>query len=185
MGRGEWPQGPKGGGGRRRVGGGKMEGWNGGSDATSDAETEEYGWDHAPLTASPWSTQESGRRGLRVDARAGGSDGRKVPSATGEEAEMRGRHGVRREQGAKKGGWRGWERVEPLGVGGNFWGREASGVDPEPHGVEGEKGGHKASGVEENPGGGRQGVGGEGSNCLVTTRPATETAGGSNSPRTT
>ena len=43
--------------------------------------------------------------------------------------------------------------------GGDFAGREASGVDPETHRVGGE-GGREASGVEENPGGGRHGVGG-------------------------
>ena len=80
--------------------------------------------------------------------RASGSDGRKIPYATANEAETRGRHGARREQGAKKGGRRGWERAEPLGVGGDSGGREASGVDPETHGVEGEEGGRKASGVD-------------------------------------
>ena len=89
-----------------------------------------------------------------MDTRAGGSDGQKVPSATANKAETRGRHGARREQGAKKGGRRGWERAEPLGVGGNSGGCEASGVDPEPHEVGGEEGDREASGVEENPGGG-------------------------------
>ena len=84
----------------------KIEGWSGGSDTTSDAETEEDDWGHTPLTASPWGTQESGARGLRGDARAGGSDGRNVTSATADEGETRGRHGARREKGGKKGGRR-------------------------------------------------------------------------------
>ena len=44
------------------------------------------------------------KRGERAtgDARAGGSDGRKFPSATADEGETRGRHGARWEQGAKK-----------------------------------------------------------------------------------
>ena len=60
----------------------------------------------------------------------------------------------------KKGGRQGWERAEPLGVGGNSGGRKASGVDPKIHGVGGEEGGREASGVEENPRGDRHGVGG-------------------------
>ena len=43
------------------------KGWSresGGSDATSDAETEEEEGDHVRLTASPWDTQESGERGI-------------------------------------------------------------------------------------------------------------------------
>ena len=93
-----------------------IEEWSGGSDDALDAETEEEGWRHAPLTALPWGMQESGARGLRVAARAGKSDGRKAPSATSDKAGTRGRHGAGQEQGAKKGGRRGWERVEPLGV---------------------------------------------------------------------
>ena len=42
--------------------------------------------------------------------------------------------------------------------GGNYGGREASGVGPDPHGVEWEEGGREASGVEKNPGRVRQGV---------------------------
>ena len=79
-----------------------------------------------------------------MDARAGGSDDKKFPSETADEEETRGRHGVRHEQGAEKGGQRGWERAEPLGVGGNSGGREASGVDPENHGVGGEERGREA-----------------------------------------
>ena len=44
-----------------------------------------------------------------------------------------------------------WEGAEPLGVGGTFRGREASGVDPDTHRVEDKEGGREASGVEENP----------------------------------
>ena len=55
------------------------------------------------------------------------------------------------EEGAreKKGGQRGWEGVEPLGVWENYGGCEASGVDPDPHEVEWDEGGLEASGVEE------------------------------------
>ena len=68
--------------------------------------------------------------------------------------------GQGRSKGQKKGGRRGWERAEPLGVRGNSRGREASGVYPKIHGVGEEEGGREASRVEENPGGGRHGVGG-------------------------
>ena len=47
-----------------------------------------------------------------------------------------------------------------MGVGGNYGGREASGVDLDTNGVGGEEGGHEASGVMENPGVGRHGVDG-------------------------
>ena len=98
--------------GRGREGGeAKSEGWSSGSDATSDAETEEDGWGYTPLTVSPWGMQESGARGLWVDVKAGESNGRKVPSTTADEAYMRCRHGSMREQGAKKEGWRGWDRA--------------------------------------------------------------------------
>ena len=83
-----------------------------------------------------------------MDARAGGSDGRKPFSATANEARTRGRYGAW-EQRTKNGGRSDWEGAEPSGVGGNFGGREASGVDPETHGVGWEKGGREASGAEE------------------------------------
>ena len=51
------------------------------------------------LMASPWGTQESGAGGLRVYARACGSDKRKAPSVTADEAGTRGRHGERQGQG--------------------------------------------------------------------------------------
>ena len=76
-----------------RGGEAKCKVWSGGSDATSDVETEEDEWVHAPMMASPWGTQESGARGLRVDAQAGGSNDRKSPSAKADEAGVRGRHG--------------------------------------------------------------------------------------------
>ena len=110
------------------------------------------------MTALPWVTQESGARGLRVDARAGGSNGWKPFSATANEARTWGRNGAW-EQRAKNGGRRDWEGAEPVGVGGNFGGREVSGVDPKTHGVGGEEGGCEASGVEGNPRGGRHGEG--------------------------
>ena len=145
-GRGERPQGPAGGGERQRGGGGaESEGWIGGSDAILYGETEEDRWGQAPLTASPWDTQESGAGGL------GRRIGRKVPSATADKGETRGRHGAKREQGGKKGGRQGWEKAEPLGVGVNLGGRESSGVDPDPHEVEGEEGGREASGVDPDP----------------------------------
>ena len=109
------------------------------------------GWGHATLTALPWSMQESGARGLRLDVRSGGSDGRKVPSTTANEAGTLGRHGAW-DQRAKNGGQREWEEAESLGLGGNSRGRESSRVDPETHRVGGEQGGHESSGVEENPG---------------------------------
>ena len=59
-----------------------------------DAETEEEGWGHALLTALPWGKQESGARGLPVDARSGGSNGRKAPSAVANKVGTRGRHGA-------------------------------------------------------------------------------------------
>ena len=84
----------------------ESEVWSGRSDDASDAETEEEGWGHNMLTASPWGTQESGARGLRVVARAGGSNGRRPPSATANEADTRGRHGAWKEQREKNGGQR-------------------------------------------------------------------------------
>ena len=60
------------------VGEAGSEGWSGesrGNDAASDSGTEEEEGEHAPLMALPWGTQESGVRGLRVGARAGGSGG--------------------------------------------------------------------------------------------------------------
>ena len=56
-----------------------------------------------------------GAKGLRGDARAGGSNGWKVPSATADKVETQDHHGARRAQGAKKGGRRRWEGAEPLG----------------------------------------------------------------------
>ena len=108
----------------------ESEGWSRGSDDASDVKTEEEGWGHTPLTALPWGMQESGARGLRMDARAGGSDGRKASSATADEVETQGCHGARREQGAKKGGQQRCEKAETRGVGGNSGGCEASGVTP-------------------------------------------------------
>ena len=70
----------------------------------------EEGWGHKTLTASPWGTQESGARGLRVDARAGGSDSRKAPSATADEAGRGTYMGCGRGKGRKTevgGNWRG------------------------------------------------------------------------------
>ena len=142
--------------------GAESQGWSGRSDKALEAETEEdrmtageQGLGNNTLTESPWSTQESGSRGIRVDARAGRSDERKSPSATADEAGMRGRHGARQGQGDKNGGRQEFEGAEPSGAGGNNGGHEASRVDPETHRVRGEEGDHKASRVAENPGGGR------------------------------
>ena len=57
--------------------------------------TEELEGSDDTLTASPWGTQESGTGRLRGDARAGGSNKWKAPSATADEAGMRGCHGAR------------------------------------------------------------------------------------------
>ena len=137
----------------------ESEEWSIRSDDESDKETEE---DRMPagelegredmLTASPWGTQEIGAGGLRVDARAGGSDERKAPSMAANEAGKRGRHGARQGKGGHDGGRQEKVGAEPLGVGGNKGGHESSGVDPESHGVG--EGGREASGVAENPGGG-------------------------------
>ena len=89
--------------GRSKEGGeAESEGWSGGSDNDLDAETEEEGCGHAPLTAAPCGTQEIWARGLRVDARAGRSNSQKSPSTTADEAGMRGRHGEWHEQGGKR-----------------------------------------------------------------------------------
>ena len=112
------------------------------------------------LTVSPWGTQESGVGGLRVDAWDGGSNKRKAPSATADEAATWGRHGARKGQGGQDGGRREKVEAEPLGVVGNNGGREASGVDPESHGVGEGEGGGEASGVAETPWGGCHRVGG-------------------------
>ena len=85
----------------------KSEVWSRESGDALDAESEEGGRGHATLTALPWGTQEIGARGKGVDAQAGGSDGRKVPSETADKAGTRGRHGAW-EQRAKNGGW--WDR---------------------------------------------------------------------------
>ena len=94
----------------REVGGGgagevESEGWiggSGGSDATSDAGTEESEGEHALLTLSPCGTQESGARWLRGYARASGSDGRKGTSTTAGGWGTRGRHGERENIGMKR-----------------------------------------------------------------------------------
>ena len=147
--------------GRGGAGGDDNEGWSGesgSSDDTLDAESEEGKEEPALLTALQWGMQESGARGLRVCARAGGSGGGKVISGTADGGKTWSRHGAQKHHGGKKGGRRGWECDEPWGVGGNSVGREASGVGPDSHGVEWEEGGREASGVEKNPGRVCQGV---------------------------
>ena len=131
----------------------ESEGWSGGSYATSDTETEEEGWGHAPLTASPRGTQERGARGLQAVMRVGGIDDRNITSATADEAEMRGRHGERREQGGKKGGRRGWEGTVTWGKGRNYGGCKASRVDPDTQGVEREEGAARPPEWRKTPGG--------------------------------
>ena len=136
------------------AGGDNSKGWSGESrisNATSDAELEGGEEEHAPLTASPWGTQEIGARRLRVGARSGGSGGGKVTSGTADGRETRSRHGAKKQHGGEKGGRRGWECEDPWGVGGDSGGRKASAVGPDPHGVEWEEGGREASGVEKNP----------------------------------
>ena len=91
--------------GRGGAEGDDSEGWSGesgSSDTTSDAESEEGEEEHAPLTASPWDTQESGARGLHVGARAGGSGGGKVTSGTADRGETQSRHGAQKQHGGKK-----------------------------------------------------------------------------------
>ena len=71
--------------GRGGAGGDNSEIWSGESgsiDATSDAESEEAGEEPALLTASSWSTQESGASGLRMGARADGSGSGNATSGT-------------------------------------------------------------------------------------------------------
>ena len=63
----------------------KSEKWSGRSDNASNVESEEGGRRHDTLMVSPWGTQKIGARGLRVDARAGGSNGRKAPSAAADD----------------------------------------------------------------------------------------------------
>ena len=94
-----------------------------------------------------------------MDARASGSDKRKAPSVTADKAGRGGLHGVRQGQQDKNGGRQECERTEPSRMGGNYGGREASGLDPKTHRVRGKEEGREASGVAENPGGGRHGVG--------------------------
>ena len=67
VGRGKRLQGSEGGG-RRGRRGRRKRGMERGSDATSDAETEEDDWGHAPLTASPRGTQSRVRvfSGVRI-----------------------------------------------------------------------------------------------------------------------
>ena len=80
-------------------GGGESEGWSGdsgGSDATLDTGSEEEEEDHAPLTASPWGTQESGARGLRVGVRAGRSVSGKVTSGKANGRGTWSRHGAQK-----------------------------------------------------------------------------------------
>ena len=63
---------------------------------------EEDEGEHSPLTTSPWGTQESGARGLRGDARDGGSNVGKGISETADRGWTWGRHGARNEQGGKR-----------------------------------------------------------------------------------
>ena len=94
-----------------------------------------------------------------MDARAGGSEGRKSLSVTADKEGPQGRHGACKQR-AKNGGQQYQGEAEPLVVGGNSGGSEASGVDPETHKEGGEEGRREASGVEENPrGGARSGRG--------------------------
>ena len=138
-GRGERPKWPGGGVEERRSGEGgeaESEGWSGGSDDTSEAETEEEGWGHVTLTALPWGTQESWARGLRVDAWAGRSDDQKAPSGTADKAGMGGAmgHGSKGRKTEASGIGR---KQNPWEWGGISGGRKASGVDPYTHGVGG------------------------------------------------
>ena len=91
--------------GRGGAGGDDSEGWSGesgSSDRKSDMESEEGKEEHAPLTASPWGTKESGARGLRVAARAGGAGGGKATSGTANGGETWSRHGAQKHHGGGK-----------------------------------------------------------------------------------
>ena len=68
-----------------------------------------------------------------MDKQADGSDGRKSPSTIADVVGTGGRHGVRLGQNENNGGRREFEGAEPSGEGGNYGGREASGVDPKTH----------------------------------------------------
>ena len=104
MGGGEWTQVNEGGG-EGGAGGDESEGWSGesgGSGTKSDVELEEGAEEHAPMTASPWGTQESGACGLRVGTRAGGSGGGKVTSGTANRGETRSRHLAQKQHRGKR-----------------------------------------------------------------------------------
>ena len=87
-----------------------------------------------------------------MDVQAGGRDNSKAPSATTNEAGTQGRHGVRQGRGGNEGGRQEKVGAEPLVVGANNGGREASRMDPESHGVGEGEGGHEAYRVAENLG---------------------------------
>ena len=90
---------------RGGAGGDDSKVWSGESrrsDATSDAESEEVDEEPAPLTASPWGTQESRASGLRMGARADGSGGGKATSGTADGGETRSRHGAQKQHSEKK-----------------------------------------------------------------------------------
>ena len=89
MGGGKQPPGHVGGGGGES-GGNKSTGGSkeiGGSNTTVGAGSEENEEVHAPLTVSPWGTQKSAARGLRMGTRASRSGGGKVTSGTANRGE--------------------------------------------------------------------------------------------------
>ena len=135
--------------------------------------------------ASPWGMQEIGARGLREDARAGGSDGRKVTSAAADEGETQGHHEARWEQRGEKRRQVGMGGSRILGSGGKLCrprGLRSGPRSPQSgRGEGGPRGLRRGGKPREGPPRG----GGGGSNCLRTTRPAMERAGGSNHTRTT
>ena len=114
---------------RGGVGEDDSEGWSGesgSSDTTSDAESEKGEEEPAPLMASPWDTQESEARGLRVGERAGGNSSGKVTSGTADGRETRSRHGAQKHHGGKNGGRRGWECDDP-----GEWGETLGALRPQ------------------------------------------------------
>ena len=138
----------------------ESEGWSResrGSNATSDAGTEEDEVEHALLTVLPWGTQESGARGLRGDARAGRSNGGKGTSATADGEDAGSPWGAKRTRWGK-GRPPGLGMCRPLGSGRKLSGPRGlwSGPQSPRSGMGG--GGREASGVEKTPERVRQGV---------------------------
>ena len=85
--------------------------------------SEEGKEEHAPLTASPWGTQEIGERGLGVGVRAGGSGGGKVASGTADEGGRGAAMGHKNNTVGKREA-AGVGNVQTLGDWGGLWGTQ-------------------------------------------------------------